>query len=83
MDTVCTCSATFQHFTESITSVIISLQDLCDKGSSLIVCNKFSAKIIDLLLGIMALKYFLKYEENILEAIQVLIEVILILSITY
>lgn len=75
---ICTCSATFQNLKEILESLKISLKDLYYKGTNPIICNSLSAKLIDMLLGILALNYFLMYESYIVEAIQVLIDVIFI-----
>lgn len=71
----CTCSATFQHFKEVVYSMKMTLQDINLKGSNPILCNNLSAKLIDMVLGLFVLNYFLIYESYIVEAIQVFIDV--------
>lgn len=75
---VCMCSATFQHLKEMMESLKTTLQDLYMKGPNPIIRNNLSAKLIDMVLGILALKYFLMYESYIVEAIHVLIVVMLL-----
>lgn len=76
MKYICTCSATFQHFKEVVSSMKKTLQDVHLKGSNPILCNNMSAKLIDMCLGLFVLNYFLIYESYIVEAVQVFIDVL-------
>ncbi|KAJ8964396.1 hypothetical protein NQ314_004933 [Rhamnusium bicolor] len=68
-------SATFLHFKESVVNLKWFLNKLVEeKKLTPKMGNAFVAKIIDLLIGIILLNWFLKYEVNILSFIETTIE---------
>lgn len=62
-----------------VESLQISFQHLYEKKREIVNCNKLYAKLIDVILGIVAIYFFIQYEGYIVETMQVLIEVIKIL----
>lgn len=56
-------------------STKVLFQEICDKKINPILYNHLSAKIIDMILGLLALKFFIKHESQIVEIIQILIHV--------